>query len=59
MTNKFYTNFFWLKFKVILQDMQYFGQNKLETSIELTNVTVREIPLRGGLAPLRQSNVST
>ena len=52
MTNKFYINFFWLKFKVILQDMQYFDQNRLETSIELTNVTVREIPLRGGLAPL-------
>ena len=59
MTNKFYTNFFWLKFKVILQDMQYFDQNRLETSIELTNVTVREIPLRGGLAPLWQSNFST
>ena len=59
MTNKFYTNFFWLKFKVILQDMQYFDQNRLETSIELTNVNVREIPLRGGLAPLWQSNFST
>ena len=59
MTNKFYTNFFWLKFKVILQDMQYFDQNRLESSIELTNVTVREIPLRGGLAPLWQSNFST
>ena len=45
--NKFYRNFFWLKFKVTLQDIQYFCSKYIRIR-QLTNVTVCEIPLRRG-----------
>ena len=45
--NKFYRNFFWLKFKVTLQDIQYFCSKQIRIR-RLTNVVVCEIPLRRG-----------
>ena len=45
--NKFYRNFFWLKFKVTLQDIQYFCSKQTRIR-QLTNATVSEIPLRRG-----------
>ena len=45
--NKLYRNFFWLKFKVTLQDTQNFCSKQIRI-IQLTNVTVREIPPRRG-----------
>ena len=45
--NKFYRNFFWLKFKVSLKVMQYFWSKQIRIR-QLVYVTVREIPLRRG-----------
>ena len=45
--NKFYRNFFCLKFKVHLQDIEYFCLKQIRVR-QLTNVNVYEIPLRRG-----------